>query len=377
MPPGKPYSFQHSLTEQNSRLGSDTLELIAEGGRKSFVVHKNLLIIQSPLLRSAVDTLSADGIFDMRSWDGETVGHFVNFLYLQTYVVPGSQPLSPIVGAPVETASDTTGTRSQVSTPGTICSNNSTQRDLALDANDRRPLTPLSGLRVHPNEGNSDGPDSGHFCPQEANDHHNVLLAHAKVYALSQSLEVHILSSMAYHRVLGILESLHTITPDSHIRLNVVELLDYVYAHPDYPMRKLVSQFVAWNFTAMQGLEEMKELMSRGGQLAVELMAKVSRRLVAGEKEINDQREISKGVTEQFRSEQVNVKVLQLSKERLEKSVKDMVSDMNNSLEQLQSRVLNAGTSEAKRDAIWLQIERLRSKNNISVKALYPEVVTR
>lgn len=342
-------------------------------------MHKELLIIQSPLLRWAVDTLSADGIFNLKSWDGETVAHFVNFLYLQTYVVPGPQPPLPTVGVTAETASNTTGTRSRPSTPGTMFSNNSTQRDLALDAKDTRPLTPLSELRDHPNDGDSDGPESGHFCPQEAKDHHNVLLAHAKVYALAQSLDVNILSSMAYHHLLEILDSLHLNTQDSGVRLNAVALLAYVYAHTNDqgdPMRKLVSQFVALNFTAIQGLEEMNQLMSRGGQLTVDLMAKVTRRLVAGEKELDDQREITKGVTEKFRLEQANVEVLQSNKERLEKSVKDMASDMDNSLEQLKSRVLNAGSSEARRDAIWLQIERLRSKNNRSVKALYPEFAT-
>lgn len=349
IPTGSPYSLQHPLTVPNSRLGSETLVLIAEGGHKSFVVHKNLLIIQSPLLRWAVDTLSADGIFNLKSWDGETVAHFVNFLYLQTYVVPGPQPPLPTVGVPVESASNT------------------------------RPLAPSSGLRDRPNDGDKDGPDSGHSCPQEANDYHNVLLGHAKVYALAQSLDVNILSSMAYHHLLEILESLHPVAQDSRVRLNAVELLAYSYAHTNDkgdPIRILASQFVALNFTAIQDLEEMNQMMRSGGQLTVDLMGKVSRRLVAGEKALDDQREITKGVTEKLWLEQANVEVLQFNKERLEKSVKDMVSDMDNSLEQLKSRVLNAGTSEARRDAIWLEIESLRSKNNRSVKALYPEFAT-
>lgn len=68
--------------------------------------------------------------------------------------------------------------------------------------------------------------------------------------------------SLSITFLLRFLESLHPITPDSRIR----GVTGPCTHDPGDRMRKLVLQFVALNITAMQGLEEMNELMRRGGQ---------------------------------------------------------------------------------------------------------------
>lgn len=179
---------------------------------------------------------------------------------------------------------------------------------------------------------------------------------------------------MAYHRLLGILENLQPITPDSNLRFHVVQLLGYVYAHTqdsEDRMRKLVSQFVALNFTAMQGVKEMKEVMSRGGQLVVDLMPKVCRRVVATEEELDHQREIAKAVTEQLRVERLKVVALEFSNGRVETSVKDMSLDMDSALQQLKVDILKVGKRAASRNAMFRQIESLRSKSERFLNDVY------
>lgn len=51
-------------------------------------------------------------------------------------------------------------------------------------------------------------------------------------------------------------------------------------------MRRLVSQFAALNFPALQQTEGMEKLLCREGDLARDLMQKVCRRLVVSENEL-------------------------------------------------------------------------------------------
>lgn len=320
------------MTESHSRLGTEILELTASGGSKSFFVHKNLIVAQSAFLRASVDTAATDRKYDLESWDSDTVGYLVNFLYLHTYATGEPEPLSSIVES---TASDTTGTQSRANTPDTVCSGSTIQPGDSLGETGPRPLTPLSGLR-----GELDNVDGG--CPvvaersyaishpQETHDYHSLLLAHGKVYALARSLHVDSLAGMAYQRLLAILDILQPITPGSHTARSVVELLRYVYADTEVTedrMRKLVSQFTALNLPAMQGLEEMEGQLRGGGQLVVDLMEKVCRRMVASEEALDKSSEIACEmaagdalVREELRVERERVMVLESKIEGMQES---------------------------------------------------------
>lgn len=250
-------------------------------------MHKNLLVEQSEFLRTAVKQ-AADKKIDLGCWDSETVSHIVDFLYLHTYKVKTPEPLYPTGPSPEGTISDTSETRSRSDTPDTV-------RDRSPDPIHRRPLTPLRVLiESHdaqtPAESNPTLAEAEHsyptLYPMETHDYRCFLFAHAKVYALAQSLGIDDLQGTAYRALAGILDSLQPIDPGSRIAVSSIELLSYVYANTDSSgdqMRKLVSQFAALNFPVLQRVDQMKGLVRQGGELAVDLVEKVCRRLVASE----------------------------------------------------------------------------------------------
>lgn len=183
-----------------------------------------------------------------------------------------------------------------------------------------RPLTPLENLDQDDGSGAcQDIAEDSYYTayPQGTHDYHDVLFAHAKVYALAQYLHVDSLVSMAYQRLSIILGGLQPITPFPHTARSVVELLRYVYAHTEETgdrMRKLVSQFTALNYPAVEGTAEMEGLLRGGGQLVVDLMQKVCRRMVASEEQLNKSREIAAiNVTagEELRAARAKVTVLE------------------------------------------------------------------
>lgn len=279
------------LTELNcSRLGSEIFELSAEAGQKSFFVHKNLLVEQSELLRTAVKQ-ATDRKIDLGSWDGETVSHLVDFLYLHTYKVMIPEPLCPTGQFTESTISDTSATDSRSDTPDTV-------RDRSPDAIHRRPLTPLREIiESHDAQNNPTGWNpapaeiEGSYSilyPLETHECSGVLFAHANVYALAQSLGIDDLQRIPYRYLAVILDSFKPIDPESHIATITIELLSHVYRNTRSlrdPMRILVSQFAALNFPALQRMDQMKELVRQGGELVVDLVEKVCRRLVASESE--------------------------------------------------------------------------------------------
>lgn len=131
------------------------------------------------------------------------------------------------------------------------------------------------------------------FSPLE-HDYKKVLLAHANVYALAQYKDVVALRSLSLENLLMTLMSIGSLEPRTHLAINAIALLDYVYSHTtvlvssEEPMRRLVSQFAALNFPALQQTEGMEKLLCREGDLARDLMQKVCRRLVVSENELGE-----------------------------------------------------------------------------------------
>lgn len=283
-----------------------------------------------------------DRKLDLQAWESETVGHLVNFLYLHTYQTRTPELLCPESGEGSETAtSDTTGTQSRVCTPDTVRSGGTVRQGGSSGEIENRPLTPLRELRVFPGGErayrNEDGltpveSESNYstIYPTETHDYGNVLLDHLKVYALAQSLGMEGLRRMAYNRLLEIIDDLKPIAPGSPIAANVVELLRYVYAEThvaEDPMRYLISQFAVLNLPALQSTSELKELVRQDGDLAVDLMEKVCRRLVTSEDKLAQSQKVSRNMVEladQLVIEKQSSAVLKAINDRLEQSLKDM-----------------------------------------------------
>lgn len=373
----------HTLTEPiHSRLGCELWELTAEGGRKSFFVHKDLLTSQSALLRSKVDASTNERKLDLQSWDAETVGHFVNFLYLHTYGTVKPEPLSE----DGDTASDGTTTESRVHTPDTVRSDDTIQPEASAEQSEARPLTPLLKLwdpsEPVENEGahhrtTTRDEESDYFFNFHPDTHHyqETLLAHARVYSLAQSLAVDALCSMAYNRLLSILGNFAPVVPGSRVAVEIVELLRYVYQNTRGAadvMRKLVSQFAALNFTAVQRTVEIEGLLIADGRVAAGMMHKVCRRLVASEDERDRYRDMAANlehVVQKLRVENENCLALKGRNATLETALKDLKLTGKKQQEMLSEMTRKFAVSEKEKDTYKKEAEKARADLRKPVKA--------
>lgn len=254
----------------------------------SFIVHKSLLARQSEFLRTDTNT-AVDGKYDLQSWDGKTVGYFVDYLYLGAYNVQNQEPLYPATSSPEGTVSDTTEALSRSDTPDTV------QADRSPDLTYPRALTPIQYLldsfdaEDHRGAGGFPREDIDHADSLAPQDYRWVMFAHAKVYALAQSLGIDDLQRMAYRELAGVLAGFEPAVEGSVVATSSIEIMRYVYSKchsAGDPMRNLVTQFAALNFPALQRMDGMKEVLGGGGELAVDLFEKLCRRLVATEDQL-------------------------------------------------------------------------------------------
>lgn len=264
---------------------SDVFEVTAQGQLR-FFVHKDILASQSQPFQNATSGTWREGAerkIMLEDWDGDTVGRLVEFLYTGDYQYPGPELVS-LEYAPVVLMSE----------KGSSHKNpvNGQSRDLSsgtiLDPD--RPLTPLNRCFPHgfSDGGRTDMKGLEWFDPAHY-DYGEVLLSHARVYALAHYKSVNLLRNLALKRLLLALSRISPVQPNSHIALNVIDLVNYVYSHTDAlasseePLRRLVSQFAALNVTALYTKDEMAEFTSEGGDFVRDLMEKVCRRLRVAE----------------------------------------------------------------------------------------------
>lgn len=296
---------------RDSYLNSEVFEVVAQFGEKQFLVHSGILAAQSKPLGSIITSVLADKSIDrkidLKEWDGDTVGRFVEFLYVGHYDFP--DPTPPLVG-PESIVSDDGAAQQDLNTPETAQSvvSETAQSDKTETIQPEspvgpRPLTPLSQFDLQPKSDVGEYLRPWPFDPA-LYDFGEVLLAHAKVYFLAQDQEVDALRRLAYQHLLLALKDIGSVEPSWQVAVNIVDLLRYSYSHmvssgsSEEPLQNLVSQFAALNFPALQGRNEMTLLIKEGGQLASDLMDKVCRRLVnseSGLREAAEAAEAAKG----------------------------------------------------------------------------------
>lgn len=262
-------------------MASEVFELTAQGQLR-FFVHKDILASQSQPFQNATSGVWKEGSerkIILEDWDGDTVGRLVEFLYTGDYQYPDPEPVS--LGDTSPEVSDE-GPRHK---PPASLAPQEISSDSVVDL--ERPLTPLNRCLRY---GLSDGgggtdPKALEYFEPSHHDYKEVLLVHAKVYALAHYKSVNLLRSLALKRLLMTLSRISPVQNSSHIALNIIDLVNYVYAHTDAlasseePLRRLVSQFAALNFTALLSREEMAEFIAEGGDFVKDLMGKVCRRL--------------------------------------------------------------------------------------------------
>lgn len=271
-------------------------------------MHSDILAAHPGPLRDTVE--QAGPRINLQDWDGDTVGRFVEFLYVGHYQAP-SPTRQPSVAAPEPAPSDddnddddddtyrlgaNTPTTSQSVRPGTAQSDATETGPGWAAPPGPRPLTPLCQFGL---ELNSDpNPNMKRevlemfglrtFNPAVC-DYGDALLAHAKVYSLAQNQEVEALRKLAFQHLLSVLLGIGAVEPGWRVVVDIIHLLRYVYSHTvpaedsEEPLQKIVSQFAALNFPALQSRDEMTELIREGGKLTSDLMDKVCKRLVHSE----------------------------------------------------------------------------------------------
>lgn len=262
-------------------LVSDIIELTARG-QSRFLVHRDILTSQSQPFRNAVSGVwkeSTERKIDLHDWDRDTVGCLVEFLYTGNYSYPDPDPASAVV-------SDRTAP------PPAAAVRARSLRDRSPDELSRsRPLTPLEQClpRCLPENRETDAERLSGFAP-EHHEYREPLLTHAAVYALACYKDVRPLRCLALRRLVMTLGAISPVRADARLPPGIVDVVRYVYAHTDAlrsseePLRRVMAQFAALNFPALQTRPDFAELLAEGGDFVNDLMAKVSRRLVAAEK---------------------------------------------------------------------------------------------
>ena len=151
-----------------------------------------------------------------------------------------------------------------------------------------RPLTPLGrcvGLSLVVNMRKTAGgifeDQDFPFCDYS---YRELLLAHAEVYAFAKYHMLPSLQELALQRMIQTLRKIDCSVEDAQEELS--DVIEFVYDHipvggcDEEPMRKLLAQFAAINYTLLLA-GKFEELLSRGGEFALALARKLSRRLSA------------------------------------------------------------------------------------------------
>lgn len=285
------------------------LQLVPESGETRFLVHADLLASQSECLRNLIkeipDVPSAQRQLHMVRWDAATVGRFVEFMYTGDYHCPDPVPLDTPVATPAGGSVSGHGGEEEPADEVAIVPPLSPSPEQDSDTGGLKPqfqlpqlkrflepglLAPLSGMFASggfiPQRKLSAAETYSNkfFCPAK-HDFEEVFLTHAKTYVIALMFEVQDLCVLALQRLARALVNIDSVPPDSLLVSNFIELARYAYSattKAQDPLREVVSQFAALNFTSIQ-TQEMSGLMGDGGGFPGDLMEKISVRFVASE----------------------------------------------------------------------------------------------
>lgn len=240
-------------------MTSEVFELTSADG-VSFFVTKDILTSHSQPFRDAT-VEPTDRKIHLPHWDSDTVARLVEFLFIGDYTYPDPSPLQPCLTLP------------QAPAPADPPS--------SPPDPDRPTTPPAEWLNVPPSpeydRALTDAERLAQFVSAD-HDFSDVLLAHAKVYALGSEKGISRLCALACRRLHLVLAWLNPLTPGSRVTADIVDLGIYVYGHtvrPEDPLRKLASRFIALNLGVFQSDQRAVELMREGGDFVQDLFANV------------------------------------------------------------------------------------------------------
>lgn len=296
------------------------------------------MLCKSESLRALVEGRWKDSLerrITWEEWDEDSVARFLEWLYTGDYSWPyptNMEPQTPTKGPinhEVESSNGlSSGTMSKPSTEGSMPAIDGTKSaDPVFDSltgfatetssnraskqkhphrsrsSQIRPLTPIGSLDYdvpkNPSKPNQEKKfdlwnlDGARSSPQM--DYETTLLAHAKLYTMANCFLLAELRNLALQQLQICLIALDNPTPESHIVSNITTLIQYVYANTvrlkkkEEPMRKLVTTYVAAQFTALRGNDFMQLLME-GGEIVDDVLTKLRRRIASYEAETESQK---------------------------------------------------------------------------------------
>ena len=257
--------------ETRAAFSSPVFQINAEKGTRTFYVHGDVLSRNSQPFKVIVDGNWEESVkreINLDEWDADTVGRMVDYLYSKDYTWQKSGKFKP---APVAVS----------------------EKSPSVEHLFRavRPLTPPTRLiedrctsYLPYNEWVLD-----HANKEEGSG--ELLLMHAKVYALADYWAIEGLSDLALDRLLRTLEAFQVTKCVPQQTGYIVELVSYIYENTcsrfenqeQEPMRQTVTRFIALEFTKLNSKREISELMGTCGDLARDLSSDLTRRIKLAE----------------------------------------------------------------------------------------------
>ncbi|CUS12291.1 unnamed protein product [Tuber aestivum] len=267
--------------QPRSPFETQIFQITAQGGERCFYTHASILSKCSGPLRSAVEgdwKESSEHIINLNDWDGGTVERLLQFLHTGGYQWP----------LPEKLVAEKLGFTEAKNKTFTFSSPPTTKAESYEIC---RPLTPIDQLVVADETPIIQSDYNAWLSTIKPSEYDlgDLLLSHAKIYALASYKDIEGLKRMALNRTLKTLTALGTIESGSREVTHITQLLKYVYENTTplsssrEPMRKLVVRFTALNLTILNSDNKISGLMSSIGGLTEDLMSDVTRRVQAFE----------------------------------------------------------------------------------------------
>ncbi|OJJ78080.1 hypothetical protein ASPBRDRAFT_50878 [Aspergillus brasiliensis CBS 101740] len=265
------------------------IQVIVGSAKTSYYVHPGALSwCDRSALKARIDgpwkQNGADSPIDWSDFDEQTVECVLSYLYTQDYYVRQS---GHVPDDSCKKGDDTTtGIEPFVSSEAKPST--STFESVPGDKKPlNRPLTPLSqclevGLPADNNR-TAAGACTYHQASQNPNDSLAAeIMAHAKVYCFAHRYCVRKLEVFALQRLTKVLITINaeteTVFPYLTDAIRVVYDSTPSAGLQDNPARKLLSQYVALNYTLLQS-ESLDQIIAEGGEFMADVSHKLARRL--------------------------------------------------------------------------------------------------
>jgi hypothetical protein len=376
-----------------------TIQIVAGTEKEYLAVHiEAIRASESPSLRALVDESwkeSRENIIDWSHTDAATIKRFLTFLYTGDYEVPHPGPLdnstmtdsapegaasdaamaeelgepavelveelepeSPASEAPEEAPEEEPPEEPAEEPPEELAAEELAPGPAPEDPEDAfcvqkaliesfetRPLTPISRcLGIEPPVEaykTAAGVFEGASFPYANHCYLGLLLAHARVYSFARYHLLPSLQKVALQRLTQVLRRMDC--SETHAVPEISELIRFVYDHTsttstnEEPLRKLVSQFAAINYTSlMKG--EFEEQICQVDDFAIDLGRRVRRRLLAS--------------GESTRALEQEIDDLETQMHKLKVQAEEQTSEIQR-LRQEVEEWRNSGSRKGKRGSIW------------------------